>query len=711
MWFLPTRNRPDAMKAFIASMQATGCVPELAVMIDGNPVLYADVPWPANWHIHVAPEHFELTRAFNSLYALYSNEKFYGTMVDHIEFVSKGDWAGRVEAAAGDWNMAFAEDRPGYNARTGFPRIKAVTGFGGKLIKELGYVYPDFCVHLAGDDALEEMGWELGIVKIPRDTLIKTLFFIRGEFRMDDNHKRVYQGKPYAQADMDAFFEWQKTTKPGLMARLDALIPGECRIAPLVAKKIEAVTVCCVNAGNYQGRGAEYVNNLYDMVARNLADTFVGKFVCFTDDPQGLHPGIEVRALPEPELEGWWNKLALFKPGVFKDGERVWFLDLDTLIISNLDAIMRYPGEFATLKDFYYPSRVGPAVMSWRVGELSKSIWTEWEGNGKPQDGHGDLWWINNLDQGRFAKQCDKLQDLFPDSFVSFKVHCQPYPPKGASVVCFHGEPRPHAAEPQWVKDVWKVGGFSVVSVNTFCNVADSELHSNIRAAMKHDVQWLEESPIRKGEAVIVGGGPSLRFCLEEIQIRQRSGHKIFALNNAAKALADFGIIPDYQIVMDARAENAAFVKDSPARTVMLASQCHPDTWEAATDEHVVLFHVSIPGIREMIGERETILIGGGTTVLTRAMAVVHFMGYRYQHLYGVDSSFAGEAHHAYEQALNADAPSDVIVNGKSFKSCPWMIAQVDEFQSVAKALNEEDAKIIVHGDGLLPYVAQLMAA
>ena len=45
--------------------------------------------------------------------------------------------------------------------------------------------------------------------------------------------------------------------------------------------------IVCVQSGNYQERGAEYVNILHDSVRRNLARDTEGKFVCFTDDPTG----------------------------------------------------------------------------------------------------------------------------------------------------------------------------------------------------------------------------------------------------------------------------------------------------------------------------------------------------------------------------------------------------------------------------------------
>ena len=42
--------------------------------------------------------------------------------------------------------------------------------------------------------------------------------------------------------------------------------------------------------------GASYVNRLYDMVERNT--TVPHRFVCFTDDANGLNPNIETRPLP-----------------------------------------------------------------------------------------------------------------------------------------------------------------------------------------------------------------------------------------------------------------------------------------------------------------------------------------------------------------------------------------------------------------------------
>ena len=49
------------------------------------------------------------------------------------------------------------------------------------------------------------------------------------------------------------------------------------------------------------------------------------------------------------------------------------------------------------------------------------------------------------------------------------------------------------------------------------------------------------------------------------------------------------------------------------------------------------------------------------------------------------------------------------MVEGRTFKSTPWMIKQVQQFQELALQLAEAGVVITVAGDGLLPFVAQKM--
>lgn len=224
------------------------------------------------------------------------------------------------------------------------------------------------------------------------------------------------------------------------------------------------LTVACVlkTGGVYT---AEWVSRLRDGVSRNLS--LRHRFVCLSD--------VEVPCERIPLIGGdhgnthasgngwtvhprWWSKLELFRPGLF-DGPTVYF-DLDTLIIGSLDRIAAYPHSFTGLADFN-SRRFGSGAMAW-TGDYSH-IWRAFD-PGKhirhydevePQRGRiGDQAYIEDaLGPGRY----ETFQALFPGAFVSYKVdRCKDGPPKGASVVCFHGRPKQHEITTGWVPAAWR---------------------------------------------------------------------------------------------------------------------------------------------------------------------------------------------------------------------------------------------------------------
>jgi glycosyltransferase involved in cell wall biosynthesis len=464
-------------------------------------------------------------------------------------------------------------------------------------------------------------------------------------------------------------------------------------------------TFVCLNAGNYCDRGAEYVNNLFDMVRRNLSPNIKGKFVCLTDDSAGLNSGIEVLQLPA-DLKGWWGKLYLFKDGLFPKNERMVYFDLDTLIVNNLDDIVAYDGEFAILRDFYNPHQEAPGVMMWRSG-VGREIWSEWEAQGRPLHEMGDLWWFNTI-KDRLGK-IDILQDIFPGKFVSYKSECTIAPPAGSSVICFHGLPRPHEVG-GWVADVWKIDGVGTSELEVVNNVNHETIVRNIDTNSRRDIDWLELKPENSKEVLIVGGGPSLSGDVEEIRKKISEGAYVVALNGAASFLNGKDIHPDTQVIIDARRENLRFLDAwTTGPEVFLASQCDPSLFDLAGD--ATLFHVDIPNLGAYVpGDRPIQAVGGGVTVGLIAMSIAYTLGFRTMHLYGYDSSYSDDAHHAYTQPENDGEPVlEAHVSGRTFKCAPWMVVQTNQFQDLAKQLIELGCEIQVHGRGLLPTVAWAM--
>lgn len=175
------------------------------------------------------------------------------------------------------------------------------------------------------------------------------------------------------------------------------------------------VTIACVNAHDYLGRGDEYVGKLRAACGRN-----------------------ELRVFTEADgLRGWWNKLQLFRPGAFPAGERVVYLDLDTVVVGDLGPLLDYRGPFAALRDFYRKWGLGSGVMAWEAGTCD-DIWTEWDRLGRPELRGGDQSWIEYM-----RPDAVRLQNEVP-GIVSYKVHCLNGVPKHSRLVCFHGSPRPH---------------------------------------------------------------------------------------------------------------------------------------------------------------------------------------------------------------------------------------------------------------------------
>ncbi|RJE86580.1 hypothetical protein [Paracoccus onubensis] len=99
---------------------------------------------------------------------------------------------------------------------------------------------------------------------------------------------------------------------------------------------------------------SEDVNRLYRQVRRNLARPH--RFICFTDDAEGLDPGIEAQALPELGLpEGHadtrWRKLALFRPDLGGLSGTALFLDIDLVVVNDLSPFFDHPGNFLIIRD------------------------------------------------------------------------------------------------------------------------------------------------------------------------------------------------------------------------------------------------------------------------------------------------------------------------------------------------------------------------
>lgn len=258
----------------------------------------------------------------------------------------------------------------------------------------------------------------------------------------------------------------------------------------------ERVNILCLKWGDYYK--PEYVNRLYAGVKRNLKRPF--RFVCATDDATGLVDGIEAVPLPEdPKMfRDWPNifiKLCLFKDGFANLEGPTLFLDIDVLITGPLDKFFDYkPGEFCIIWNWeeFRKTIIRPRPLignsscfrfdAGRSGDVYETFIAEKDdllqherfvlGSQKFQSyamrKSGKLnWWPKNW-VCSFKRQ---LVPLFPLNKIF-----QPWrPPKGTSIVAFHGQPdipqaiagyymkydkpvKPHlTCKPtKWIYDYWR---------------------------------------------------------------------------------------------------------------------------------------------------------------------------------------------------------------------------------------------------------------
>lgn len=257
---------------------------------------------------------------------------------------------------------------------------------------------------------------------------------------------------------------------------------------------------------------------------------------------------------------------------------------------------------------------------------------------------------------------------------------------------------------------IWNEGATQPlrIPVLVVANTPDATLKANVRHNAAKDLPWLAQEPAHNGVAVIVGGGPSVEDHTHDLIRHDNQGHKFFAINGAAKWMAEGSvhILPQFQVTCDAKPETASLI-DPRVWMHIIASQCDPETVEAAPLP--TLFHMIMEGVEDLLPEERVkagnyALIGGGASSGNTCMAIAYTMGYREIHCYGFDSSHRGGRSHAYNQPMNDLIPTmDVDWAGKRFKSSVAMKAQAEKFMITAQRLQQMGCTIHVHGEGLLP--------
>lgn len=197
------------------------------------------------------------------------------------------------------------------------------------------------------------------------------------------------------------------------------------------------IQIACVlrSGGDFD---AEYVEKLRDGVAENLHAPH--RFVCLADCP------VPCERIPlETDWPSWWAKIELFRLT-----EKTLYFDLDTVIAGDITELAEYPHRFTMINDVGRYERPMSGVMAWEGNyrhlfdnfshdpEHIMAFYSDGE-----RGSQGGPWGDGGYIAESLGREPELMQTLFPGKIVSYKWQATPAERAGASVVCYHGPPRP----------------------------------------------------------------------------------------------------------------------------------------------------------------------------------------------------------------------------------------------------------------------------
>jgi hypothetical protein len=221
--------------------------------------------------------------------------------------------------------------------------------------------------------------------------------------------------------------------------------------------------VCVLFAGNdsvpHYSRvyDASWVDKLYRGVDRNTECDI--DFVCLTDRWTDFDEYVNIRQLQLKDTPGSWASMCeAWRPGVAFN--RICVLGLDTIITGPIDEIVDTDCDIGLLHDPYSPAQVSNCVGIYSRAACNR-LWQNWiENQGKWKT---DALYNGCISEMEFLRKAvgingaTMLDDVHPGQIVSYKAHVVDHPKalERARIVYFHGKPKPHQVEDEWIKQHW----------------------------------------------------------------------------------------------------------------------------------------------------------------------------------------------------------------------------------------------------------------
>lgn len=247
----------------------------------------------------------------------------------------------------------------------------------------------------------------------------------------------------------------------------------------------------------------------------------------------------------------------------------------------------------------------------------------------------------------------------------------------------------------------------------TIVNISHDAIKENVRANLACGYAEIQPHAVQDIPLMILAGGPTLNDFADEIVERRKAGEMVVTVNGTHQWCHDHGITSSIQIMCDGQEFNKRFVENPfPKCRYLIASQCHPSVAAALPKEQVLLWHAGgqlqstiVEWDEEHGTSREWYPVGGGGTVMLRALPLLMMLGFRKFETFGFDCCVREQEHHAYSQPENDKRMElSVKVGGRSFKCHPWMVSQAGDFMRMMKLIGN-DLDLCVRGDSLISHI------
>lgn len=217
--------------------------------------------------------------------------------------------------------------------------------------------------------------------------------------------------------------------------------------------------------------GPDTVNTLRSMVARHFPRPH--RFVCFTDDVEGLDPRVDVRPLPQtygdlPSPHGGKNpscyrRLAMFRRDAAATfGDRFVSLDLDCVITADLTPLWDRAEEIVLWGDTNpQPGSHYNGSMMLIAAGARPQVWETFDPKRSPQQALAARAWGSDQGWISYCLGAGEKRWTKQDGVYSFRNHLQPRPvlPENARIVLFHGNVDPWAMQARdipWIQEHYR---------------------------------------------------------------------------------------------------------------------------------------------------------------------------------------------------------------------------------------------------------------